>query len=426
MRIKSFLILLVYKTITLFLAPLAVIFISYKRRKDPKYGFRILELIGIYFGKGYKKSVWFHAASFGEVNALKPFIVEFNKQHPEQNIVLTTMTTTGAQAGSSLRDVNLRYVPLDSSLGLRAFFCKFHPQLLIIIDTELWPNMIDIAHSKNCPVIIINARMQEKNCNAYLKHEDLVKDLIGKRLSKVLCVAYSDKERFEKIGVNPHNIAVTGNLKYDLVPREGLYKNAKCIKEKILGNRVFGAISIHEGEEITILNAFLKAKLSRSKIKMVIVPRHLAIVKNITSFLDKNNCSYSRKSELLNISDFSAEVLIGDTIGEIESYLGLCDVVFMGGSFISTGGHNPLEPAFFSLPLITGPDYHNFAELFDKLIECGGCFLATDEYSLTKIMLKLLFDNELKISTGVKALDIQQQGRGAIQRSMNYINDFLK
>ena len=285
--------------------------------------------------------------------------------------------------------------------------------------------MLAKAKASKCPVIIVNARMQEKNCQSYLKHKTLVKDLISSKLSKVLCVSYADKTRFEKIGVATSNLMVSGNIKYDLSPRDSLFNEARKLKTELFGNMVFGAISIHDGEEKQVIDAYLKAKEQMTNLKLVFVPRHQTTTKLACDYLNSLKETFTQKSSLDSLSDFKGDILIGDTLGEIELYFGLCDLVFMGGSFVDIGGHNPLEPAYFSLPIITGPDYHNFKEQFDKLIEVGGSFLAEDEGKLTKYIIKLLNNNSLLLQTGVKALDVQQQGKGALSRTLEQLDKLL-
>jgi 3-deoxy-D-manno-octulosonic-acid transferase len=424
MKLTSRFALYLYKFVTLLIAPLGAAFLAYKKRRDPPYGRRIFELLG-YYRETEKSCIWFHGASVGEINALKPFIVEFRRNHPNDRIVITTMTTTGAKAASSLENVLVKFSPLDSPLAVSRFFKHFNPEALIIIDTELWPNMLDTAAKRKCPVMIINARMQEKNCQKYLKYKNIVRDLIGSKLSKVMCISYADKGRFEKIGVSAANTVVTGNIKYDLKPREKMFEDSKKIKRQILSNNVFGAISIHDGEEEAIVNAYIEAKKKLPDLKMVFVPRHQTVTDSVCSYLQEKNISFSLKSELKSITLFNADVMVGDTMGEIETYFGLCDLVFMGGSFVDIGGHNPLEPAYFSLPLLTGPIYRNFEEQFEKLLDTGGCFVAEDEEKLAAYIVKLLSDKVLLQNTGVMALDVQQQGKGALNRTIEQLDLML-
>ncbi len=427
MKIESALTLLTYRGLTTLVAPLGAMFIAYKKRRDAPYGKRIFELLGFY-KETASNCIWFHGASVGEINALKPLVTEYVTTHLGCEVVVTTMTTTGAQAAESLKKLGVKVVfsPLDSPLAVNGFLNSFNPKLLVIIDTELWPNMLSLTHKRGCKIAIVNARMQEKNCQSYLKHQTIVKDLIASNLDKVMCISHSDLMRFEKIGVNKSNLLLIGNIKYDLKPRENLFNEARAIKTNLLGDKVLGAISIHDGEEKTVIDAYLKAKEQVKDLKLVFVPRHMTTAQLARDYLESLKVSYVRKSTLKDLNTFKGDILIGDTLGEIETYFGLCDLVFMGGSFVDIGGHNPLEPGFFSLPIITGPDYHNFKEQFDKLIETGGAYQADDEELFARYIVKLITDKELLKKTGIKALDLQQQGRGAVQRAIAQMDLLLK
>ena len=424
MKLYAQIVLLLYKILTIFIAPIGATFLSYKKRKDPSYGVKFFNLLGFY-KKQSGNFVWFHGASVGEINALKPLVNEFTKTHPNQKVVVTTMTMTGYLQARTIKDVHVAISPLDSPLSLWGFFHAFHPKALFIIDTELWPNMLDKAYKNHCPVVIFNARLQDKNVKSYLKHKFLVKHLIADKLSSVLCMSFADLMRFKHIGVDEDKLKVTGNIKYDLKPRDELFAKALTYKNQLFKGKVFGAISTHEGEEEIVINSFIEAKKHLSNLKLVLVPRHQTTVSKACELLTSNQITFKKKSELKDLCDFSADVLIGDTMGEIELYLGLCDLVFMGGSFVNVGGHNPLEPAYFSLPILTGPDYHNFQEQFDKLIDANGAYLAYDPKELTRLIVKLLEDQELLEKTGIKALDIQQQGRGALKRTLSNMEKFI-
>ncbi|MGN0915369.1 MAG: 3-deoxy-D-manno-octulosonic acid transferase [Succinivibrio sp.] len=424
MHIRSHLTLALYKTLTCFAAPLGAMFLAYKKRHDPAYGRRFFNLLGLY-GKKLNGSVWFHAASVGEVNALLPLIRKFQSAHKDTPIVLSTMTTTGAASAASLKGVHVVISPLDAPYAVCGFFRAFKPKILVIIDTELWPNILSKACKNNVPVLIVNARMQEKNTESYLKYPVIVKDLIASKLTSVMCMSHADKARFERIGCDSDKVKVTGNIKYDLTPKDELYLKAKQTKHSEGLNNVFGAISIHDGEETTVVSSYLKAKKHISDLKMIIVPRHMNTVDNIKKVLEKHKLNYELRSEQIKGFTKKYDVLIGDTLGEIEHYFGLCDLVLMGGSFDTTGGHNPLEPAYFSIPVLTGPNYHNFEEQFDLMIEKGGAFLCLDDEKTASYIVKLLNDKELLRLTGIRALDIQQQGRGALQRTLCEIDMLL-
>ncbi|NLK85717.1 MAG: 3-deoxy-D-manno-octulosonic acid transferase [Aeromonadales bacterium] len=423
MSIYSHFILFIYKVITAIVAPLGATFLCYKKRNDPPYGMDVFQLLGFY-KKNKSRYVWFHGASVGEINALTPLLKEFIRTHKDEKVVLSTLTTTGLALAKKIEGAKAVIAPLDSPIAVWGFFRAFNPKSLFIIDTELWPNILDRAKKKKCPVVIYNARLQDKNVTKYKKHLGLVTSLISNKLSAVLCMSHNDRLRFIKIGVPEDRVCVTGNIKYDLKPRDLMFDGSR-IQKTNLGDNVLGAISIHEGEEQTVIDAYLLAKKENPNIKLIFVPRHQTAGKLACEYLDKLGIKYQLRTEVPSVNSLKEDILIGNTIGEIEFYLGLCDLVFMGGSFVSIGGHNPLEPAYFSIPIVTGPDFHNFTEQFDKLIEVGGAFVAENKESLAKYAIRLLSQRDELNKAGINALDVQQQGRGALQKNLKIFENYL-
>ncbi len=425
MKFSSIIFLWIYKTLTLIFAPLGVVFICYKKRRDPPYGKRVFELLGFYKQKT-DKCIWFHAASVGEVNSLKPLIKRFSETYPNYPVVLTTMTTTGELSARSIKNIITVFMPLDSSCALKRFFKRFNPSLLLIVDTELWPNMLNTAIKYNCKTLIVNGRMQEKNCKSYLKFKNIVKDLIAPPIYKVMCISPDDADRFSRIGVDPKKISVAGNIKYDLYLNQDQFKKGREIKD-ITKVKILCCASTHEGEESMCINAFKQMRKKNPLLKLVLVPRHKTGTILAEKYLKKMEFKSIKKSFIKNKNEYlKYDIIIGDTIGEMPFYLGLSDLVFLGGSFIPVGGHNPLEPAYFALPCITGPHYHNFKDQFLKLIDHGGAFEAENPQRLSEIALTLLKDDEsLKIS-GIKALDILTQGKGCIDKILFEISKILK
>ncbi len=425
MLLKSKIIFTIYKIITAIIAPLGLIFLCYKRRKDPSYGKKVFELLG-YYRQRFNKCVCFHAASFGEVNSLRPLIEAFIKKFPDEQVVLTTMTTTGALAASKISGITVLFSPLDSPCAVRRFFRRINPKALFIIDTELWPNMLNAAHKAKCKIVLVNARMQEKNCIKYQNHIDIVKDIISSNLDRVICSSKDAAERFNRIGVPHERICVSGNIKYDLAPNEQRFGSSRQFKENNVNGMVIGAISTHDGEEKLLIDAFLELKKKFKQLSLVLVPRHASGIKLAADLLkDRKQKFYKRNAVGETIPNFTNHILLGNTIGEIETYFGLCDLVFMGGSFTEVGGHNPLEPAYFAIPSITGPNYWNFQETFDKLIDTEGAFLASDYDSLVLFLNKLLKDRQLIEKAGIRALDVQQEGRGALKFTIEQLANIL-
>lgn len=436
MKLRSRLMLTAYSGATLLVAPLGAAFLCYKKRHDPPYGTRALELLGCYHGQPRPTApcVWFHTVSVGEAIAARPLIKEFIARHPELYVVVTTTTTTGAREVQKIEGAHHVFAPLDSPLAVRAFIHRFNPSHLFIMETELWPVLLHEAYRQGVLMVVFNARMPEKTCLKYLDHQILSRDLIAEPLDLVLCQTKDDAGRFTRIGVNKNKVKVTGSLKYDLSPNESLFQHARSIyrfwqaQAAALGQecQVIGAISTHEGEEEMVLETYYSLKQLYPNLKLILVPRHQSGVTRAQNFLNEIKGSYALKTEFdRNLTGFSQDVLLGNTMGEIEFYLGLCDLIFMGGSLVEVGGHNPLEPAYFALPLITGRYYYNFTEQYENLIERGGAYVAVDHHSLYNICEKLLQDPQLMSSTGMKAFEVQQAGRGAIAATLAALEALL-
>ncbi len=425
MRFTSACVLCCYKTLTALIAPLGMAYLIHKKRRDPPYGKRKWELLG-YQKVSFHRTIWFHTVSVGEVIAARPVIEGFVQRHPNFKVVVTTTTTTGANEARKIIGITHLFCPLDSPCALRRFFKAIKPTHLFIMETELWPNLLDKARKERVKVTIFNARMPEKTCLKYEKHLNLVRDLISDNLTFVIAQTDEDKDRFIRIGVEPYKIKVANSLKYDLSPDEEKFKLARKLKEHLNLYPVMGAISTHDGEEEEIIETFFTVKKEFPNLRLVLVPRHQSGTQRACKFLDEIKENYSRRSFChKNLDDLQGSVLIGDTFGEIEFYLGLCDFVFMGGSFVDVGGHNPLESAYFSLPILTGPFYYNFAEQYEKLIEVQGAFLAGDNMRLYTLIKMFLNDPDLILNAGMQALDVQQQGKGAVQKTLDFIEEII-
>lgn len=425
MQLSSRLVLGTYASLTALIAPMGAAFLAYKKRKDPPYGARIFELLGFY-DQGFKSCIWFHTVSVGEIIAATPVIRAFIQRHPKLSIVVTTTTTTAATEANKIPGITHVYAPLDSPCAVRRFLKRFNPSNLFIMETELWPNLLVLSHKYGVKTCVFNARMPEKTCQSYEKYKTLSKEILADNLDYVISQSKTDAARFERFGVAKERIKIASSLKYDLHPKDDLFAKARKIKQGLNG-RVLAAISTHEGEEDLLLETFYTLKNVYPDLKLVLVPRHLAGVDRAISYLERVSADYRlRTNTPWDLSNFTSDVFLGNTIGEIEFYLGLSDIVFMGGSLVDIGGHNPLEAAYFSLPIITGPYYYNFQEQYDSLIEQRGAYVANDHRRLFTVARMFLDNEELLMTTGIQAMDVQMAGRGALEKTLDFLEECLK
>lgn len=425
MRLKSALLFALYRVLTTLLVFPGACYLAIHRRRDPHYGKKFWQLLGLNLPSFERGCVVFHAASMGEANAIKPLINEFKKAHPHINVVATTMTTTGAQSLKAIENITVCFSPLDNYFCIKHFFKKLQPQMIITADTELWPEKLIQARKHDCLNILVNARMQEKNCQAYLRHKEAVVDLIASKLSLVLCADKDDQSRYIKIGVRPEWTKVNGNLKYDLKADLVRFTAGVQIKSQLKGP-VLGAISTHSGEEVLILKNYLQLKKSIPNLSLVLVPRHKQGSELAAKYLQDNAIPYIMKSQKGNDLSFNGGILLGNTLGEIALYFGLCDLVFMGGSFTTTGGHNPLEPACYGLASITGPDFHNFRSEYRRLTASKGAFVVNTPDEFCSLCKKMLTDLNSCKQAGANAKKVLHSGQGAVQRTLNDLEILLR
>ncbi|WP_423840080.1 lipid IV(A) 3-deoxy-D-manno-octulosonic acid transferase [Vibrio mytili] len=364
------LIRLVY-TLLLALASPILLFGLYKSKPNkPKFGARWKEHFGITPKLNTEQQpIWIHAVSVGESIAATPLIKALKAKHPEQPIVVTTTTSTGAEQIAKLGDlVEHRYMPIDFGFAVKGFLQAIRPTQMLIIETELWPNTLHAVHQAGIPITVVNARLSEKSCQNYSKVQPLFNSL-HPCLTKVLCQTDSDAERFARLGVDPAKLAVTGSIKFDIQISDDVKDQGKALRTELGQNRpVWIAASTHKGEDEQVLDAHQQVLASHPDALLILVPRHPERFNDVYALCQQQGFNTVRRTASQPIEQ-TTQVYLGDTMGEMLVLIGAADVCFMGGSLIGdkVGGHNVLEPAALGVPVITGPSYYNFAEIVTVL-----------------------------------------------------------
>ena len=364
------LIRLVY-TLLLALASPILLFGLYKSKPNkPKFGARWKEHFGITPKLNKEQQpIWIHAVSVGESIAATPLIKALKAKRPEQPIVVTTTTSTGAEQIAKLGDlVEHRYMPIDFGFAVKGFLQAIRPTQMLIIETELWPNTLHAVHQAGIPITVVNARLSEKSCQNYSKVQPLF-NLLHPCLTKVLCQTDSDAERFARLGVDPAKLAVTGSIKFDIQISDDVKDQGKALRTELGQNRpVWIAASTHKGEDEQVLDAHQQVLASHPDALLILVPRHPERFNDVYALCQQQGFNTVRRTASQPIEQ-TTQVYLGDTMGEMLVLIGAADVCFMGGSLIGdkVGGHNVLEPAALGVPVITGPSYYNFAEIVTVL-----------------------------------------------------------
>ncbi|CAM3726568.1 lipid IV(A) 3-deoxy-D-manno-octulosonic acid transferase [Vibrio aquimaris] len=365
--------------------------------------------------------VWIHASSVGETIAVTQFIREFKKQNPKQTILLTTTTPTGAKQAESLSElVEHRYAPVDLPFAIKRFLKSFNPKKLLIVETELWPNLIHYTHQAGIPITVLNARLSEKSYLGYKRILPLFSSM-AQKLSRVLCQFEDDAERFIKLGVPTANVLITGSIKFDItITNESILASNK-LRDTLGGSRpIWIAASTHAGEDELLLSAHSSILESRPDTLLILVPRHPERFVDVTKLCAEQFTTIARSSgEKVSLS---TQVYVGDSMGEMMLLLGTADICFMGGSLLGkkVGGHNLLEPAALGLPTLTGPSYYNFKDVTNSLIEIGGCKVVNNSAEIAAAINEALNDQMYLKEAGEASKKFVELNSGAVARTLTY------
>ncbi|ANQ20370.1 3-deoxy-D-manno-octulosonic acid transferase [Vibrio natriegens] len=419
------LIRLIY-TLLLALASPILLFGLYKSKPNkPKFGPRWKEHFGITPKLNTdQRPIWIHAVSVGESIAAAPLIKALKKQNPEQPILVTTTTSTGAEQVEKLGGlVEHRYMPIDFNFAVKGFLKATNPKQMLIIETELWPNTLNTVHKAGIPISVVNARLSEKSCNNYAKVQALF-NLLHPCLTQVLCQAESDAARFERLGVERNKLSVTGSIKFDIQISDDVKAKGKELRSTLGENRpVWIAASTHKGEDEQVLEAHKQVLELHPNALLVLVPRHPERFDNVFELCQNQGFETVRRTSKSDVTE-STQVYLGDTMGEMLTLIGSADVCFMGGSLIGykVGGHNVLEPAALGVPIITGPSYFNFSEIIDALRNSSAIIIAQDYHAIAEHVSNLIPSRRDRQSIISNAQNIVKTNQGAIVRTLNKVN----
>jgi len=387
------------------------------------------------------KCIWFHAASVGEVNTLKPLVEELQKSTPVLNIAVSTNTKAGrGTAESSFPQSTIFYLPFDSSLFVGNALRRIKPDLLVLVEQEIWPNLILSAKKYNVPVIIINGRITDRSLHRYvnllqkLPYNRIIRKVIGS-LDKVCVQNNSYAERFGLIGVSPSKIFVTGNMKYDIG------RNSKCqnpndkyptsdYRELFgIGNTTFVIVagSTHPPEEEFLLETYQKLIVSHTQeIKLIIAPRHLERLNEVEHLIARHGFnSYKRSGLNGSTTPSKNSVIILDTFGELDKVYAIASVVFVGGTVAKRGGHNLIEPASLGKPIFAGGSLHNFQDIADELIAVGAAKIVKSSGELSENISALISQPDKLSAVGQAGVFIVEKGSGAAKRNAVVIREML-
>ncbi len=407
------------------------------KRRDELAGKRWQERFGLLpesFQQAERGAIWIHAVSVGETLAVVRLARELQQVFSDRKIFLSSVTPAGRSAGESrLPSVAGRfYLPMDWRGAVGAALKRIQPSLLVIVETELWPNLLRASHEFGARIILVNARLSTHSFRRYR----LVRPFMRRVLEHVdvICAqTEADAERFRHLGAAPERLLLSGNLKFDAEPpRVGAFPSLLEKAVTITGRGpIMIAASTMPGEEPMVLEAWSKVRAQYPKALLILAPRHPARFDEVAQILTNSGCSYTRRTHLASqeaeVSSRVAapEVLLLDTIGELAGIFELADVVFVGGSLVPTGGHNILEAAYWAKPVVFGPHMENFEDIARLFLEADACLQVQDAEELAESVLKLFGDRAAGQRLGKRAQQVLERQRGATARVLEEIQRLL-
>jgi 3-deoxy-D-manno-octulosonic-acid transferase len=426
---------LLYNTLLTFLLVLSSPYFFIRSLFQKRLRKAMIQRIGSLGIQPLGDSIWVHAASVGEVFCSIPLVRRIKKEFPNRKIVLTTMTSTGNEAAKTqLPEADhIFFLPIDHPFILRRVLKKIQPTLLLIAETELWPNLLRACGRKGIPIILFNGRISEKSIRGYLFFRFLFEKCL-KSVSLFLMQTHEDQDRIIQIGAPSEKTSVVGNLKFDQalpsVPEE-----ARAILAQSLGlhgrEPVFIAGSTHSGEEELLTSLSKELREIDPNLIFILAPRHLNRLEEVERMLQKESLSWIRRTVLPMDQDRPnqerrPDVILLDTMGELMSLYSLATLVFIGGSLVPVGGHNPLEPLFFKKCVLFGPFMFNFLEISRRLIEAEGAIQVKDREDLTLQMKRLLRNERARKEMGERGYQFLRKHQGATERMFEKIRPYLK
>lgn len=418
---------IIYTLLLYLIQPFVWLKLLWRSRKAPAYRQRWLERYGFCKNKVKPNGILVHAVSVGETIAAIPLIKALQQKYPQLPITVTTMTPTGSERVKSLLkdSVSHVYLPYDLPGAIKRFLKTTKPKIVIIMETELWPNLISQCYKQKISLIIANARLSERSAARYGKLGKAVKQLFSK-ISMVAAQNQQDGERFVSLGLPADHLAITGSIKFDINLSNEQRQNINQLKQQWqLKRPVLIAASTHSGEDEIILTAFKKLLLKHANLLLILVPRHPERFKTVEKLISDNGFNYLKR--ITNqIPTEQTQIVLGDTMGELVELYAMADIAFVGGSLVKQGGHNPLEPALHHIAIITGEYFFNFQVICEQLIEAQGMIVCTNSADdLYSTIDRLLNDNSRRVQLGENAYLVLKQNQGALSRLLAVINHYL-
>lgn len=408
--------------------PLVLFRLWWRGRKEPGYRMHWGERLGFYPDgtRSQRPAIWVHAVSVGETRAAEPLVDALLAAYPDSRIVLTHMTPTGRATGAGLfaRHGDLlvqSYLPYDLGFLVARFVRHFSPSICILMETEVWPNLVATCKAMQVPVALVNARLSERSLRRGLRFGKLMTDA-AEAIPVVAAQTEDDAARIRSLGA-PH-VGVTGSIKFDVVVPPAALDLGAWMRQRFGIRKVFLCASTRDGEEQPILEAFARIDPAARPL-LLLVPRHPQRFDDVAGLVSLAGLSVRRRSQLGADETVQADVVLGDSMGEMFAYYAACDCAFIGGSLQPLGGQNLIEACALGKPVLIGQHTFNFLDVSEQAVAAGGARRIHDAANLVAAALALLADDDGRKAMGERAAAFANQHRGATARTLALIAPYL-
>ena len=418
----------VYSVIFYIALPVILIRILTRSLKVPAYRKRIGERFALQpIPQGFdnnKLTLWIHAVSVGETVASASLVAELQRLYPDAQIVMTTMTPTGSDRARMLfgESVLHAYIPYDLPGACNRFLDKYRPDLLILMETELWPNLVHSCRRRGVKLLLANGRLSERSALGYGRFATFTRSLL-EQIDSIAAQAAPDAQRFIDLGANLEQVTVTGSLKF-LVNVSEKEKKAYFSGIENTARPILVAASTREGEEEKVLAAFKKCLVETPSLLLVLVPRHPERFVKVRRLSEEEGFNTVRRSD--GIVEANVQIVIGDSMGEMLDYYGVATIAFVGGSLVDTGCQNVLEPAALGIPVLVGPSQFNFATICKQLEYAGGLKTVKNETELAQDIFELISNEKERQEMGERGKQLVRENQNALPALMKLVTPLIK
>jgi 3-deoxy-D-manno-octulosonic-acid transferase len=407
------------------LLPFVIINLFWRGIHYPAYWFRWPERFGYLESMRGQRVIWVHAVSVGEVRSSAELIDELTTRFPHHRILVTTMTPTGSEQVKELFGgcVGHAYVPYDLPGSVRRFIARVSPEFAVIAETEFWPNLFKACRDRGIPLFLVNVRLSQESLRGYLRVPRTARAML-ERATLICAQTNSDARRLKSLGVTKPRVEVTGNLKFDAPLPDTLLAESRELRQQWGVNRpIFIAASTHRGEERKVLSAFGELRRTYKDLLLVLVPRHPERFRAVARLCRRTGACVALRTTQHGALPVRTDILVGDTMGELQRLYAAADLAFVGGSLVGVGGHNLLEPCAVGVPVIFGPHVFHFEDISRMILEKGAGSQIYDASGLADSVSLYLEQSALRAAASEAARLLVLENRGAVARTLQLMSE---